>query len=145
MEDFSEIRVKIALMFGADPNILTKIANSYPLVTRAARSGHAGILRRLLESGGDPRTGEEYSRYQPIHMAAAKGMHECIEALIEHGADPNARYIYDMDGTPLMKPPGATALYLAEIHGKKKCIDVLLSLGANPSRIGPNGESLPDG
>lgn len=57
----------------------------------------------------------------PLHRAAIEGSHECLQLLIDLGANVNAR-----DGS------GWTPLHDAVYHGNFNCALVLLSAGADP-------------
>jgi uncharacterized protein len=59
-------------------------------LTGAVASGHAEIVRWLLEHGANPnhRYGEGYS---PLLTAAANGQLEILTLLLAHGADPQAK------------------------------------------------------
>ncbi|TFK06723.1 vesicular acetylcholine transporter [Platysternon megacephalum] len=57
-----------------------------------------------------------------FHLAASKGLTECLTILLSHGADVNEK---NDDGT------GSTALHLATIACQPQCVKVLLQHGAN--------------
>jgi len=51
-------------------------------------SGHAAVVRMLLERGANPNIRDEGDNAYPIHFAAERGDLEIVTLLIEHGADP---------------------------------------------------------
>ncbi len=63
----------------------------------------------------------------PLLDAAEKGYMPMALALLEHGADPNARRL-DFEGA---RHPGATALYLAACTGQTAVVRLLLDHGAD--------------
>lgn len=130
------------LWLGADPKILAKVGLDYPLVTRAARSGDVGILRLLLEFGGDASEGSEKGQTQPINMAALKDKNKVIEVLVKFGANPNARYTMDFDGTVLAEGSGRTAMALAVTRGKTAASITLYRLGASLYNINEFGSDI---
>eukprot|EP00756_Hemistasia_phaeocysticola_P006827 Hpha_TRINITY_DN14009_c0_g1::TRINITY_DN14009_c0_g1_i1::g.44313::m.44313/K01425/glsA, GLS; glutaminase len=54
----------------------------------AAADGDADVLMALLESGHPAGKGD-YDRRTPLHLASEEGHLECVQLLIEHGADIN--------------------------------------------------------
>lgn len=76
----------------------------------------AGLLRAdpsLIEDGG------------PLHLVAKRGDAEAVRWLLEHGADPNARWSHwDAEVTPL---------HLAAAQGHVDVVRLLLAAGADPS------------
>jgi ankyrin repeat protein len=57
----------------------------------AAKLGDAAELRRLLEAGVDPDFHCGESKGTALHLAALNGHAECARALLEFGADADAR------------------------------------------------------
>ncbi|HEY4978434.1 MAG TPA: ankyrin repeat domain-containing protein [Candidatus Acidoferrum sp.] len=75
---------------GADINAAATNGTGYNALTGAVASGHAAIVKWLLETGADAnyRYGPGYS---PLLTAAANGRLEIVKLLITHGADPQAQ------------------------------------------------------
>ncbi|CAH1187227.1 unnamed protein product [Phyllotreta striolata] len=48
------------------------------------------IIELLILNGANPNVGDQYG-YAPLHVAALKGLSECVEALIYYGADVTAK------------------------------------------------------
>ena len=85
-------------------------------IHEAANNGRHQVLKYLLELvGGDidlnSHTG---SGYTPLHLAASSGHRECVQILLDYGADISSRDGY-----------GKTAKQVAEL-GNKKSIRILL-------------------
>lgn len=139
METFNYIGFKLALYFGANPNIDAKIKVGYHLVTRCARSGEDLFLDTLLKFGGDVHANLSKGGYFPIHMAATKGMEKSIEILVKHHADINAVYELENFEKQSNYPTGWTPLICACIHNKTLAGKTLLDLGANPFDINERG------
>ncbi|KAF8692217.1 hypothetical protein HU200_039820 [Digitaria exilis] len=117
--DGSQAVVECLIKKGADPN---KAANRgvTPLHC-AARKGflcrcisffNTHIMYSQLQAGADVITN---SHVKPLSVAAHKGLADCIQCLLEAGADPNER---DEDG----KLP----IEVAASRGREKCVEILL-------------------
>ena len=65
--------------------------------------------------------------------AADKGSTLLVPLLLEAGADPNLRLA-----------DGATALFIAAVHGHSEIIAALLKVGADPSIRGPRDKTALD-
>ena len=89
--------VRILVSAGADVNE-TAPDGTTPLIVTLQRGIEEGLWRRpggrnqhvaayLLAHGADPHLSE--AGYSALHVASATGQHEAVEALLEHGADPN--------------------------------------------------------
>ncbi|XP_013402085.1 ankyrin-3-like isoform X4 [Lingula anatina] len=97
-------RVQLLLQHGANPNIQGKRTG---LFTR-----QWGVRCLILDEDGPA----------PLHLAAKQGATECVQLLLQHGANPN---IQDKE---LQKP-----LHLAAERGAAQCVQLLLQHGANPN------------
>lgn len=96
----------------------------------AAYFGHAGTVRLLLDRGADVhRPAQNSMKVQPLHAAVAARSAETITALLDSGADPNARQ--QVGYTPLM---GAAAA------GRDDLVDLLLARGADPLLMSEDGK-----
>lgn len=86
--------------------------------------GTGAIARTLLEAGA-PVDGEPGEQETPLITAASYGDAEVARALIEAGADLEARAADDSGGVP-----GGTALLHAAVFGMTDVVDVLVEAGA---------------
>jgi len=84
----------------------------------AAKNGQLGTVQSLLEKGISPTALKDENGRTPLHLAAANGHQATAEAILQHGADINAR-----DNT------GNTPLDLAEAGGHSALSQFLLSKG----------------
>lgn len=75
---------------GADINAAATNGSGYTAMTGAVTSGHAEIVKWLLENGAEPNY--RYSNnYSPFLNAAANGHLEILKLLQSHGADLHAK------------------------------------------------------
>ncbi|XP_056178596.1 ankyrin repeat domain-containing protein 35 [Falco biarmicus] len=81
-----------------------------------------------LNAGGGVADGDAgRSRLSPsgsFHLAASKGLTECLTLLLAHGAPVNEK-----------NDDGSTALHLATIACQPQCVKVLLQFGANEGHV----------
>jgi uncharacterized protein len=110
---------RLLLVAGANVRASTRIG-AYTPVFLAARSGHAAVVKTLLEAGADTKAGSP-SGTTPLMVAAASGHAEAVAVLLEHGADPNA--------TESVR--GNTALTFAAASNRAAVIELLLKRGAD--------------
>ncbi len=100
----------------------------------AAFFGHGSTVRLLLARGADVHAvAQNFMKVQPLHAAVGGSCAEAVEALLEHGADVNARQ--QVGYTPLM---GAAA------GGREDLADLLLKHGADPSLVSEDGKTAAD-
>ena len=88
-EGHAEI-VSVLLDAGADANSVSR--DGLTPLFQAAGGGHLAATQVLLRRGAD--AGRRYPHFRggtALHVAAAYGRLRCIEALLAHGADPNAQ------------------------------------------------------
>jgi ankyrin repeat protein len=89
-------------------------------VFHAARAGKAGNLRVLIENGGNIHLKGYYTYgVTPLIAAAESGSHECVELLLNAGADLMASDAYE-----------TTALMMAAKSGNEMSVRLLLDAGA---------------
>jgi uncharacterized protein len=80
-----ETVVRLLLDAGAPPSARDSALYDTPLM-RAARCGHTGIIRLLVERGADLDEGD-FAGNSPLMLAALFGHREAVEALLELGAE----------------------------------------------------------
>ncbi|MEQ1948526.1 MAG: ankyrin repeat domain-containing protein [Bryobacteraceae bacterium] len=120
----------------------------------AAHFGNSGVVRILLNKGGDPNSPSENAlRNSPLHAAAAGKATEVAKLLVLHGANVNARQHAgwaplhaaaqngDVDFARLLIENGADVNIRAENHqrpidlallkGQQEMVDFLESHGAS--------------
>lgn len=104
---------------GAEVNA---VSGGAPLITAAATAGDLAILRLLLDAGADPDT--PFMGDRPLHIVASAPSPEYVAALIEAGADLNAR-----------SRIGDNALAIAARWGRLETVRDLLDAGTRD--LGP--------
>ncbi len=107
-----------------------------PLVV-ATHSGHYVLARRLLDQGANPDS--MGAGYNALHAAVLRGDVGMVEALLEHGADPDTRL---EKPTPVQRASedwalrtplvSATPYWLAASFREAEIMRVLERAGANP-------------
>ena len=145
--------VRILVSAGADVNE-TAADKTTPLIVTLQRGIEEGLWRLpggrnqhvaayLLDRGADPNLSG--AGYTALHVASATGQHDAVEALLEHGADPNdtqlwmpQRFINAMipgDAyltTGWVSQIGATPFMLAAKSVDVPMMRLLLDHGADP-------------
>ncbi|XP_020794862.2 ankyrin repeat and SOCS box protein 9 [Boleophthalmus pectinirostris] len=116
---------KLLLENGA--NINSRTVDGHTALAMACARGHGACVSVLLQHGASP-TGTSLSS-SPIHRAAAKDNVECIEQLVQFGADVDQHI--EQSGSPLQ-----TACRHQQLNTVRK----LLQLGANVNSM-VSGES----
>jgi ankyrin repeat protein len=163
---------RMLLAAGADVNEVNEEDGSALVV--ASASGHEELALYLLEQGADPMATDAYG-ITPLHYALNKGltsiagakrsstdrfgwtrpsMHNLVKALLDKGADPNARIAKDFppyDYAPIarsngndhaqMALVGVTPMVLAAAGGDVTAMRILAERGANPRMTSPEGVS----
>jgi truncated hemoglobin YjbI len=95
--------VELLLRHGADPNVRTAAGHTslYCLTNECEAAGSGDIVRALVRAGAQVDARSDSKRCTALHMAARRGNVEAAEALLDCGADINAR---DKAGdTPLQR------------------------------------------
>ncbi|KAK1572198.1 hypothetical protein Q3G72_029023 [Acer saccharum] len=69
----------------------------------------------------------------PLHLAASKGNIRCVKALLEFGADKNAK-----------SKDGRSALYSAVANGDRQMVEMLIEMDADPTITDDRGRSCFD-
>jgi uncharacterized protein len=97
----------------------------------AAFFGRASTVKLLLTHGADAgRASSNAMKVQPLHAAVAGRNADCVQAILEAGADPNARQ--QVGYTPLMGAASA---------GREDLADLLLTRGADRSLQSEDGKT----
>jgi len=110
--------VKILAAKGADPNALSKQDLS-PLGI-AAQYGKENAAVALLQAGADPARPVGEGGYTPLMLATANHSEPLVQALIQKGADVNAK-----------NSGGVTALMIAVANSRADMVELLVRAGAN--------------
>ena len=113
--------VDLLLFAGASVKPLTRVGGYQPLHL-AARSGHGGAVRALLEAGVESNAFTT-TGVTAMHFAAQADAADAILALAEHGAEVDARDAYSR----------RTPLIFAASRNATLAVQALLSVGANPA------------
>ena len=126
---------ELLLAAGADPNDTAPAGTSALVV--AAHSGHGALAGLLLDVGADANA--LGAGYTPLHAAILRGDAALVQALLAHGADPNARLLrgtrYARQGKLFaldMAWTGATPYFLAAKFGRGDIMRRLAEHGADP-------------
>jgi ankyrin repeat protein len=107
---------------GANPNSREN-TNEWAPVVAAADSGYLRTLRTLLQNKADPNTSGPGGEDTPLWFASIRaGSVECVQALLEHGADPNHE---------LLDPPLLIEIVTASMITTETKIAILEALADN--------------
>ena len=90
----------------------------------AARTGRVDVLRLLLAHGADVGAREDWRGQTALHWAAAENHAPAVHALVELGADIDAR-----------SNAGWSALLFAVRAGQQEAVRALLEAGADPNDV----------
>ena len=114
--------VEALLVAGADPNSTRPEGET--VLMAAARTGSVDVLRLLLAHGADVGAREDWRGQTALHWAAAENHAPAVHALVELGADVDAR-----------SHAGWSALLFAVRAGRQEAVRALLEAGADPNDI----------
>ena len=127
---------RLLLAAGADVNATA--ANGTSVLVVATHSGHRALAQFLLEEGADPDAAG--AGYTALHVAVLTGDLDVVQALLAHGANPNAPVT---SGTPVLRNGvelhlgshlvGATSFWLAAKFAEVEIMRVLAAGGADPA------------
>ena len=116
----------------ADATLVNALApdGNFPLGL-AAFFGHPASVRLLLERGASvSAAAQNPMQVQALHAAVAGRNAEAVAAILDAGADPNARQ--QVGYTPLMGAASAN---------REDIVDLLLARGADPSLLSDDGQT----
>lgn len=124
--------LRLLLRAGFDPNA-GEGGNAESLLATAARLGETHVVVFLVSNGADPngRSGPGQA-YPPLFQAIWWDHPWVAAALLDAGADPNARVSIDLDGVPRGVTTGPTLLMVATAVGSAEMVELLLGRGADP-------------
>ncbi|HEX6481809.1 MAG TPA: ankyrin repeat domain-containing protein [Ktedonobacteraceae bacterium] len=122
--------VELLLQLGADPNARDQWGHTplYSVGNAPHGANGADVVRVLARGGANVNTQERLKHCTALHMAARRGNVPVAEALLDCGADGEAR-----------DKPGDTPLHRAVKCGKTEMVTFLLSRGANVHAEGMRG------
>jgi uncharacterized protein len=122
----------LEILLGLDPLLAEQTsADGFTALHLAAFFGHAAAVDVLLRWGASPSAiAANDSRVQPLHSAAAGGHVDIVRALLEAGADTDAR-----------QHGGFTALHAAAQDGDAAMAGVLMAHGADASVTTDDGRT----
>ncbi|XP_041494112.1 ankyrin repeat domain-containing protein 35 isoform X1 [Microtus oregoni] len=96
----------------------------------AVQRGDVGRVAALASRKSARPTKLDSNGQSPFHLAASKGLTECLTILLTNGADINSK-----------NEDGSTALHLATISCQPQCVKVLLQHGANEDAVDAENRS----
>ncbi|XP_011229781.2 ankyrin repeat domain-containing protein 35 isoform X2 [Ailuropoda melanoleuca] len=96
----------------------------------AVQRGDVGRVAALASRKSARPTKLNSNGQSPFHLAASKGLTECLTILLVNGADINSK-----------NEDGSTALHLATISCQPQCVKVLLQHGANEDAVDAENRS----
>ncbi|XP_045402452.1 ankyrin repeat domain-containing protein 35 [Lemur catta] len=96
----------------------------------AVQRGDVGRVAALASRKSAQPTKLDSNGQSPFHLAASKGLTECLTILLANGADINSK-----------NEDGSTALHLATISCQPQCVKVLLQHGANEDAVDAENRS----
>jgi len=100
----------------------------------AAFFGHPSTVKLLLDRGADVQAAARNEmKVQPLHAAVAGRNADAVAAILDRGADPNARQ--QVGYTPLMGAAGGN---------REDLVELLLARGADPSLVSEDGKTAGD-
>jgi uncharacterized protein len=110
-----------------------------------AHAGNTAAVRVLIAAGASLDPGDSWRGQTPLMWAAAEGHPETMQALIDAGADVDARSSIiewerqrtDEPRDKWLPPGGWTPLLLAARENCVKCVDVLSAAGADLNTVDP--------
>jgi truncated hemoglobin YjbI len=122
--------VELLLGLGADPDAKDGGGHTplYSLANEYSSSDGGRIVRPLVEGGANVNASDGVKHCTPLHMAARRGSLEIAEALLDCGADVDARD--SLGDTPLRRSVNCDKIPVASL---------LLARGADVQSVGNKG------
>lgn len=122
----------VARLAAGDPRDLNATApDGHTPLGLAAFFGHPSTVQLLLAGGADPaQASNNTMKVQPLHAAVAGRNADCVQAILDAGADPDARQ--QLGYTPLMGAASA---------GREDLAELLLARGADRSLQSEDGKT----
>jgi ankyrin repeat protein len=120
--------VELLLRLGADPNCEGGHGPLYSLANECRVPGGGSVARTLVHAGANVNANDGVKRCTALHMAARRGNVEVAEALLDCGADIEARD--SLGETPLRRSVNCNKIEVAAL---------LLSRGADRDSRGSKG------
>ncbi|XP_012930891.2 ankyrin repeat domain-containing protein 35 [Heterocephalus glaber] len=96
----------------------------------AVQRGDVGRVAALASRKSARPSKLDSNGQSPFHLAASKGLTECLSVLLANGADINSK-----------NEDGSTALHLATISCQPQCVKILLQHGANEDAVDAENRS----
>lgn len=106
-------------------------------VVWATHYGTTELVRNMLAAGANPNKDEDDGLVFPIHHAVQRNLLEMVEALIDAGADIEARGIHRVTNVQDVTP-----LHVSALDGNIRMCDLLLKRGADLEAV--YGKPRPD-
>ncbi|KAM0867372.1 hypothetical protein ACQ4PT_041994 [Festuca glaucescens] len=101
--------MEVLLKYEANPNSV--VQSSYAPLTMALFASSLKCVELVIQAGADVNAARLVT---PLIIAARDGLSDCIECLLEYGADPNIPDEINM-----------VPVEIAAIHGRKECVEIL--------------------
>jgi len=102
------------MLLERNAKLLPDAEGLFPQHLVARSSQKADLLLLLRQHGADLNQRDKLYQWTPLFHAASEGRVECLRALLESGADPEA-----------LDEKGLTAMYYATWEGHLECMDLL--------------------
>jgi hypothetical protein len=103
-----------------DRNAIEAVISRPDSIVTSAGAGYADLVRQLIASGADVRARDVQHGGTSMVFAAIGGHVNCMQILLEHGADVNEK-----------SSDGITPLLYAAMGNQRDCLQWLLKNGAN--------------
>lgn len=137
--------IKALLDAGAEPNALHHDGQTALMVI--ARSTNVEAAKLLIAKGAKVNTAEAQKNQTALMWATAQSQGPMVKALLDAGADPNARTVINENSAQVSSEPraqyrsygGLTPLIYATREGCLDCVSYLVERGAKLNMADPEG------